>query len=114
MPHEHRPVKVECVQNCKHVVAEPIRRIVLVVRDRITGGSESLAKAVCERLVPEMEVTVFTSRAADYVTWRNDLPEGKGIENGVRVIRFSSAEERDLVRMCELDFVGESAALERR
>jgi glycosyltransferase involved in cell wall biosynthesis len=75
------------------------RRIAVVIQRYgagITGGSESLAKAVCERLVPEMDVTVFTTRARDYVTWRNDLPEGEGVENGVRVIRFSSEEERDL------------------
>ena len=42
----------------------------------ITGGSESLARAVAERLLDDYRVTVFTSCAVDYVTWRNELPEG--------------------------------------
>ncbi len=62
----------------------------------VTGGSESLARAVAERLVGEAEVVVFTSRAKDYVTWRNELPEGEGLENGVEVRRFSVEGERDL------------------
>ena len=42
----------------------------------ITGGSESLARAVAERLCADYRITVFTSCARDYVTWRNELPEG--------------------------------------
>jgi hypothetical protein len=63
----------------------------------VTGGSETLARAVAERLAPEMSVTVFTSCALDYVTWRNELPEGNTRLNGVEVVRFRSEEERDLV-----------------
>src|SRR3990172_2620820 len=42
----------------------------------ITGGSESLARAVAERLASDYRITVFTSCAQDYVTWRNELPAG--------------------------------------
>ena len=42
----------------------------------ITGGSESLARAVAERLAADYRITVFTSCARDYVTWRNELPAG--------------------------------------
>ena len=42
----------------------------------ITGGSESLARAVAERLASDYRITVFTSCARDYVTWRNELPRG--------------------------------------
>lgn len=62
----------------------------------VTGGSESLARAVAERLAGEYRVTVFTSCARDYVTWRNELPEGSETLNGVEVLRFRSEEERDL------------------
>jgi glycosyltransferase involved in cell wall biosynthesis len=62
----------------------------------ITGGSESLARAVAERLAPERCITVFTTRARDYVTWRNELPEGEQRLNGVLVRRFTVEEERDL------------------
>ena len=62
----------------------------------ITGGSESLARAVAERLVDDYRLTVFTSCAVDYVTWRNALPAGTHDLNGVEVRRFPSVAERDL------------------
>ncbi|MCM2254470.1 MAG: glycosyltransferase [Vicinamibacteria bacterium] len=62
----------------------------------ITGGSESLARALAERFAREAEVTVFTSCARDYVTWRNELAPGRSHEHGVEVLRFESARERDL------------------
>ena len=42
----------------------------------VTGGSESLARAVAERLAGEYQVTVLTTCARDYVTWRNEWPAG--------------------------------------
>lgn len=62
----------------------------------VTGGSESLARAVAERLSADFHVTVFTTCARDYVTWRNEIPEGTGPVNGVDVARFPVEEERDL------------------
>ncbi len=62
----------------------------------VAGGSESLARAVAERLAAEDRVTVFTTCARDYVTWRNELPEGGERLNGVDVLRFPVEEERDL------------------
>jgi len=51
---------------------------------------------VAERLAPLDAVTVFTTCARDYVTWRNEFPPGETEENGVRVRRFLSENERDL------------------
>jgi glycosyltransferase involved in cell wall biosynthesis len=62
----------------------------------VTGGSEALARAVAERLARETNVTVFTTCARDYVTWRNELPEGTTYLDGVEVVRFRCEEERDL------------------
>jgi glycosyltransferase involved in cell wall biosynthesis len=62
----------------------------------VTGGSEALARAVAERLSPFHAVTVFTTCARDYVTWRNELAAGERLESGVRVLRFPVEEERDL------------------
>jgi glycosyltransferase involved in cell wall biosynthesis len=62
----------------------------------VTGGSESLARAVAERLVTDFRVTVFTTCARDYVTWRNEFPEGVEHLHGVEVERFAVEEERDL------------------
>jgi glycosyltransferase involved in cell wall biosynthesis len=74
-------------------------RVAFVVQrygEGITGGSETLTRAVAERLRPFHDVTVFTTCARDYVTWRNELPAGEGEESGVRVRRFPVEEERDL------------------
>jgi glycosyltransferase involved in cell wall biosynthesis len=62
----------------------------------VTGGSESLARAVAERLAADMRITVLTTCARDYVTWRNELPAGQERLGGVDVVRFPVEEERDL------------------
>jgi glycosyltransferase involved in cell wall biosynthesis len=62
----------------------------------ITGGSESLARAVAERLASDYRITVFTSCARDYVSWRNELPAGLERLGGVDVRRFPVEAERDL------------------
>ncbi|HEV7499211.1 MAG TPA: hypothetical protein VGQ33_04365, partial [Vicinamibacteria bacterium] len=62
----------------------------------VTGGSESLAREVAERLASSYAITVYTTCARDYVTWRNELPEGESETAGVRVLRFPVEEERDL------------------
>jgi len=62
----------------------------------VTGGSESLARAVAERLSPAYAVTVYTTCARDYVTWANALPAGEAESGGVRIRRFAVEEERDL------------------
>lgn len=75
-----------------------MKRVAFVVQRygaAVTGGSESLARAVAERLAGEAAVTVFTSQAQDYVTWRNELPAEEELA-GVAVRRFPVVEERDL------------------
>jgi glycosyltransferase involved in cell wall biosynthesis len=62
----------------------------------VTGGSESLARALAERLALRYAITVFTTCARDYVSWRNEYPEGREQLGGVEVRRFRVAAERDL------------------
>jgi glycosyltransferase involved in cell wall biosynthesis len=74
-------------------------RLAIVVQRygaEITGGSESLARALALRLAEDAEVVVFTSCARDYVSWRNELPAGEQLEGGVEVRRFPVEQERDL------------------
>ncbi len=74
----------------------PVAFVVQRYGPGVTGGSEALARAVAERLSSFHEVTIFTTCARDYVTWRNELPAGESQESGVRVRRFAVEEERDL------------------
>jgi glycosyltransferase involved in cell wall biosynthesis len=74
----------------------PIAFVVQRYGRDIAGGSEALARAIAGRLSASHEVTVFTTCAKDYVSWRNELPPGEQEEGGVRVRRFPVEEERDL------------------
>lgn len=69
------------------------------------GGAEVLARRVAEKLVSRglARVTVLTTCASDLAHWRNDLPPGSGILNGVDLIRFPVDHElRDLQRYDKL------------
>jgi glycosyltransferase involved in cell wall biosynthesis len=62
----------------------------------ILGGSETLARQLAERLSRRHEMTVLTTTAKDYITWKNEFPSGEDKVRGVRVIRFPVEGERDL------------------
>jgi glycosyltransferase involved in cell wall biosynthesis len=68
----------------------------------IAGGSEGHCRAVARRLAATHDVTVLTTCAADHVTWRNELPAGESLDDGVRVRRFPVARERALDRYGEI------------
>lgn len=61
----------------------------------INGGAELHARYIAERLSRHAEVEVLTTCARDYVTWKNELPAGKEIVNGIKVWRFPVAYPRD-------------------
>jgi glycosyltransferase involved in cell wall biosynthesis len=61
----------------------------------INGGAELHARYIAEHLAKHAEVEVLTTCAADYVTWRNELPPGVEQVNGVSVRRFHVKHERD-------------------
>jgi glycosyltransferase involved in cell wall biosynthesis len=62
----------------------------------INGGAELHARYVAEHLAPHVQVTVLTTCARDYVTWRDEYPAGVEIINGIPVQRFPVAHERDV------------------
>jgi glycosyltransferase involved in cell wall biosynthesis len=63
----------------------------------IGGGAELHARYLAERLARYARVTVLTTCARDYLTWRNEFVAGHSEMNGVRVERYPVARERDLV-----------------
>ena len=62
----------------------------------ILGGSEYHCRLIAERLVPKHHVEVLTTCATDYISWKNDLPEGSDRIRGVTVRRFANARTRDI------------------
>jgi glycosyltransferase involved in cell wall biosynthesis len=66
------------------------------------GGSEAHCRAIAWRLAERHDVTVLTSCATDYVTWRNELPAGESRDGPVRVVRFPVDRPRHLNRFREL------------
>jgi glycosyltransferase involved in cell wall biosynthesis len=62
----------------------------------VTGGSEAHCRAIAERLASRHDVTVLTTCAKDYVSWRNVYPSGEVAVNGVRVHRFHVERQRRL------------------
>jgi glycosyltransferase involved in cell wall biosynthesis len=62
----------------------------------VLGGSEHLCRLMAERLAALHDVDVLTTCARDYVTWKNEYPEGSDRIRGVTVRRFANARTRDL------------------
>jgi len=62
----------------------------------ILGGSEYHCRLIAERLATKHDVEVITTCARDYVTWKNEYPEGADRVRGVTVRRFAVAETRDI------------------
>jgi glycosyltransferase involved in cell wall biosynthesis len=62
----------------------------------ILGGSEYHCRLIAERMAVKHEVDVLTTCARDYITWKNDYPEGTDRIRGVTVRRFANARTRDI------------------
>jgi glycosyltransferase involved in cell wall biosynthesis len=62
----------------------------------VLGGSEQLCRLLAERMAAQHEVEVLTTCARDYVTWKNEDPEGSDRVRGVTVRRFANARTRDI------------------
>src|SRR5437868_3720379 len=68
----------------------------------VTGGSERHCRVIAEHLAAEHDVTVLTSCAQDYVTWRNVYPAGAARVGPVNVLRFPVARQRNLGRLHDI------------
>ena len=82
---------------------QPVKVAVVVQRygAEINGGAEQHARYVAEHLAPHVQVEVLTTCARDYITWKNELPEGVETINGVPVRRFAVARERDPIEFAK-------------
>jgi glycosyltransferase involved in cell wall biosynthesis len=62
----------------------------------ILGGSEYHCRLIAERLAGRHQVEVLTTCARDYITWKNEYPEGTDRVRGVTVRRFANAQLRTI------------------
>jgi glycosyltransferase involved in cell wall biosynthesis len=62
----------------------------------ILGGSEYHCRLIAERLASRHDVEVLTTCARDYITWKNEYPEGADRIKGVTVRRFANAHGREI------------------
>ena len=68
----------------------------------INGGAEQHARYVAEHLARHVQVEVLTTCAhRDYISWKNELPEGRELVNGIPVHRFPVAVERHPVEFAK-------------
>lgn len=58
----------------------------------VNGGAEVHARMMAGKLALRYDVTVLTSCALDYVTWKPVLPPGDSDEGGVHIKRFPNLE----------------------
>lgn len=61
----------------------------------VNGGAELLCRQIAEHLLPFYDVHVFTTKAKNYITWKNEYPESFEEINGVKVHRFKNQLRRD-------------------
>lgn len=76
-----------------------MKKIAFVVQRyglEVNGGAELECRQFAEKLKDIFDVTILTTRAIDYFSWKNEYKLGEEFINGVRVKRFSVDEERNM------------------
>jgi glycosyltransferase involved in cell wall biosynthesis len=79
-----------------------VTKIAFVVQrygPEVIGGAESYCRQLAEKLVSDLkwDVTVYSSAANDYRTWKNFYSSAPDKINGVRVLRFHTVWQRSRV-----------------
>ena len=69
----------------------------------VNGGAELLCRQLAERMTQHCEVSVFTTKAIDYITWRDEYHMSEEILNGVHVFRFSVKQKRNMHRFNQIN-----------
>lgn len=68
----------------------------------INGGAELHCRWIAEHMQKHWDVEVLTTRAFDYISWKNFYPAGEELVNGICVKRFPVTKPRDPVRFGKL------------
>src|SRR4030095_16342555 len=95
-PHDHLPLQPLRGPPRNRRPRMKIAFIVQRYAAETLGGSEYHCRLIPERLAPRHQVEVLTTCAADYISWKNEYPEGTDRIRGVTVRRFANARTRDI------------------
>jgi len=71
----------------------------------VVGGSESHCRSIAGRLASHHDVTVLTSCATDYLSWKNVYPAGRSDDGAVHVARFPVERPRNRHVFTELNHI---------
>lgn len=75
-----------------------MRKIAFVVQRyglEVNGGAELECRQLAEHMNENYEVEILTTKAVDYVTWKDEYTQNRETVNGVLVRRFSVKEPRN-------------------
>lgn len=79
---------------------------ILIVTSRFlpnsAGGAEKLAFDYSEILSKNHDVTIATTTAKNYITWKNEFNAGESFHKNIKIIRFNVLRERNLKKMNSL------------
>lgn len=70
----------------------------------VNGGAESHCRLIAEHMKEEYDITVLTTKALDYMTWKDEYEKETEEINGIRVFRFSVDEARNIEKFNEINF----------
>ena len=76
-----------------------MKKICLVVQRyglEVNGGAELQCRQFAEHLCDRYQVEVATTKAIDYMTWKDEYTKDTEVINGVIVHRFSVEKERNI------------------
>ncbi len=82
-----------------------MKKIAIVVQrfgEEILGGAERHALVLAKKLSEHLDVTVLSTCAKDYYSWKNEYKEGKCEVGGIRTIRFKTDFPRDKKKFDEI------------
>jgi len=83
-----------------------MKKVVFVVQRyglEVNGGAELQCRLFAEKLKDVFDITVLTTCAIDYLSWKNEYEKGEEVINGVKVIRFPVDSERNIRKFNELN-----------
>lgn len=63
------------------------------------GGAEKLAFDYAEILSENHEITILTTTARDYITWKNEIPKGESFHQNIKILRFKVEKTRNIQKM---------------